>query len=60
MVAGARDAELRYPIAKRVGMHIKNCRGAVRPLDHRANTSSGTSERLARGGLFEIPANVTR
>jgi hypothetical protein len=58
MVAGARDAELRYPDSE--AMHIKNCLGAVRPLDHRANTSSDTSERLARRGLFEITASVTR
>src|SRR5260370_11174668 len=45
--AGALDAELLYPMAKRVGMHIEERRRAFGPLDHASGQLEGSQNMIS-------------
>src|SRR5713101_4317823 len=45
--AGALDAELLYPMAKRVGMHMEERRRAFGPLDHASGQLEGSQNMIS-------------
>jgi hypothetical protein len=58
-VGGALNAELAHPVAKGVGIEIRNLRGALWPIHHSIGLPKGGQDTAFRPAACDFPARAS-